>query len=79
MPTYEYECSQCGQRFEIRQNMNDARIAECPKCNGKAHRLMSAPAGIVKSGVHRDSAIRCGKDTTCCGQQTPCSSRPCDH
>lgn len=33
MPIYEYECKQCGEKFELmrRVDANDREIA-CPKC-----------------------------------------------
>jgi len=34
MPIYEYQCSQCGQRFEVRQGLGeDGSGLDCPKCN----------------------------------------------
>ena len=33
MPIYEYECSECGERFEFRRNMSDDDgEIRCPKC-----------------------------------------------
>ena len=33
MPIYEYECSKCGERFEIRRSMADSDSeTRCPKC-----------------------------------------------
>lgn len=51
MPTYEYECSACGHRFEIFQNMNDDPLRKCPKCQKlKVKRLISGGAGIIFKG-----------------------------
>ena len=49
MPIYEYQCSNCKQRFEIRQGFNDKAIAICPVCNSNARRLFS-PVPIVFKG-----------------------------
>jgi len=49
MPTYEYECEQCGVRFERLQRMSDAPLTECPECNGHVHRVMQ-PVGIIFKG-----------------------------
>ena len=35
MPTYEYECSECGGRFERRQAISNAPVSNCPDCGGK--------------------------------------------
>jgi len=33
MPIYEYECTQCRERFEIRQSFDEDRSkVTCPKC-----------------------------------------------
>lgn len=50
MPTYEYECSGCGQDFELFQKMTDAPIEKCPQCGGKATRKISAGAGLLFKG-----------------------------
>ena len=50
MPTYDYECTKCGHRFEIFQRMTDAKIEKCPKCGGKVERLIGPGAGIVFKG-----------------------------
>ena len=44
MPLYEYECDTCGHRFEVIQKFSDAKITECPKCQGPVHKLFSSPA-----------------------------------
>ncbi|MDP3803986.1 MAG: zinc ribbon domain-containing protein, partial [Candidatus Omnitrophota bacterium] len=50
MPTYEYECEKCGRRFDVFQKMSDEPVSPCPKCGGKAGRLISAGAGIIFKG-----------------------------
>jgi putative FmdB family regulatory protein len=49
MPLYEYECQECGLRFERRQSFSDPRITECPECDGPVIRLIQ-PAGIIFKG-----------------------------
>jgi len=44
MPLYEYKCEQCGEVFEVRQKFADEPLSVHEKCNGKVHRLISAPA-----------------------------------
>lgn len=50
MPTYEYECSKCGKKMEIFQNMSDKPLTKCPKCKGSIKRLISAGSGIIFKG-----------------------------
>lgn len=50
MPTYEYECEKCGNKFEIFQNIKEHPIEKCPECKGKVYRLIGAGAGIIFKG-----------------------------
>ena len=49
MPTYEYECENCGVRFERLQRMSDAALTVCPECGGHVHRVMQ-PVGVIFKG-----------------------------
>ena len=87
MPTYEYECQSCHHHFEQAQNMSDAALTKCPKCNGKLERLIGGGVGIIVKGGNGgrgpmpecgDGA--CGMDPTagpCCGGEGPCDTPPC--
>jgi putative FmdB family regulatory protein len=50
MPTYEYQCRSCGQRFETRQRITAAPRTRCPRCGKKVDRLISAGAGFLFKG-----------------------------
>ncbi len=50
MPTYEYECSICGHRFEQFQSIKDHPLSECPKCGGRVERLLGCGAGLLFKG-----------------------------
>ncbi|MFH1380692.1 MAG: FmdB family zinc ribbon protein [Candidatus Omnitrophota bacterium] len=50
MPTYEYECLDCGKAFEIFQNMTAKPLKKCPKCKGKVKRLIGRGSGIIFKG-----------------------------
>ncbi|MGH2460360.1 MAG: FmdB family zinc ribbon protein [Chloroflexota bacterium] len=49
MPLYEYECTKCRNRFEVRQRMTEDPITVCPTCGGATRRLLF-PAGIIFKG-----------------------------
>jgi putative FmdB family regulatory protein len=49
MPIYEYECSHCGHRFEVRQGFHDRPQAECPQCKKKTKRVFH-PAPVIFKG-----------------------------
>ena len=49
MPTYEYHCRVCNNRFETRQKMTDDPLTTCPECGGTIRRVLF-PAGVVFKG-----------------------------
>ncbi len=49
MPTYVYECEDCGVRFERLQSYSDAPLRDCPECNGHVHRVIQ-PVGVIFKG-----------------------------
>src|SRR5216684_1873878 len=49
MPTYEYVCRACSNRFETWQKMTDESLTICPECGGVIRRVLF-PAGIVFKG-----------------------------
>ena len=62
MPIYEYECSLCQCRFERKQNFDEEPVAICPKCEGKARRVIhSVPVIFKGSGFYiTDNRKDCG-------------------
>jgi putative FmdB family regulatory protein len=50
MPTYEYECTKCGHKFEASQNITDQPLNKCPKCGKKVKRLIGSGSGIIFKG-----------------------------
>jgi len=49
LPIYEYECSRCSSRFELKQSFSDDTRVSCPQCGGSARRIFS-PAVIIFKG-----------------------------
>ena len=49
MPIYEYLCSSCQHRFEVRQKMSDAPVSACVRCGKKVTKLIS-PSAIKFKG-----------------------------
>lgn len=84
MPTYDYQCDECGHRFEHFQNMSDALLETCPECGGKLRRLIGTGAAVIFKGSgfystdYRSSRPSCGRDKPCCDRDTPCDTKPCD-
>ncbi len=74
MPLYEYQCMECGVRFERQQHFRDAPIRTCPECGGRVQRLIG-PVGVIFKGSgfystdHRaNHAHRSGKSKASGGQ-----------
>jgi putative FmdB family regulatory protein len=49
MPVYEYQCRDCGVRFERRQHITEDPIKICPECGGEVRRLIQ-PVGVIFKG-----------------------------
>jgi putative FmdB family regulatory protein len=49
MPTYEYACTECGDRTEVVQSIADAPLTTCTVCGGPLRKVFS-PVGIVFKG-----------------------------
>ncbi len=87
MPTYEYECTKCGHRFERFQKMSDPPVSTCPQCKGKVKRLISGGSGLIFKGSgfyitdHRSESYRRkaqseGGSSSGGSDQKPASSKP---
>ena len=84
MPTYEYECQNCGHKFELLRSMNAKPVKDCPKCKkGAVKRLISSGVGIIfkGSGFYQTDYKNKKKEkpaTKCesAGKKPECSSCP---
>lgn len=51
MPTYDYECDNCGHKFELFQSITESAKKKCPECKqSKLRRLFGTGAAIVFKG-----------------------------
>ncbi|MFD9430288.1 FmdB family zinc ribbon protein [Streptomyces sp. NPDC060002] len=50
MPTYQYQCTECGEGLEAVQKFTDDALTECPNCGGRLKKVFSA-VGIVFKGA----------------------------
>ena len=51
MPTYDYKCLECENKFEMFQPITADPIKNCPKCGGKVKRLIGPGAGPIFKGT----------------------------
>lgn len=50
MPTYTYQCENCGVRFDQYQKFTEEPMLICPECSEPALRKVFQPVGIVFKG-----------------------------
>tara|TARA_Y100000590_G_scaffold11698_1_gene14293 strand:- start:222 stop:500 length:279 start_codon:yes stop_codon:yes gene_type:complete len=50
MPTYDYICEKCKQRFEHFQSMSSEPLKKHPECNGNVKRIVSGGTGLIFKG-----------------------------
>jgi len=51
MPTYDYECSACGNQWELFQSITAKPLKKCPACRRPtARRLIGTGAGLIFKG-----------------------------
>jgi len=51
MPTYDYECAECGYTFDVLQRMSDDPLTVCPECQKPSlKRLVGGGIGIIFKG-----------------------------
>jgi putative FmdB family regulatory protein len=70
MPTYEYECTECGHNFEAFQSMKDEPLRSCPSCGKSVRRVVSGGAGVIFKGsgfYNTDKAAKEKKEAAPCG------------
>ncbi|MFI9782130.1 FmdB family zinc ribbon protein [Kitasatospora sp. NPDC051984] len=54
MPTYQYQCTECGNSLEAVQKFSDDALTTCPVCQGKLRKVFSAVGVVFKgSGFYR--------------------------
>ncbi|MEK9520295.1 FmdB family zinc ribbon protein [Streptomyces sp. NPDC087908] len=57
MPTYQYQCTECGEGLEAVQKFTDDALTECPQCQGRLKKVFSAVGIVFKgSGFYRNDS-----------------------
>ncbi|MFF5921761.1 FmdB family zinc ribbon protein [Streptomyces flavochromogenes] len=57
MPTYQYQCTECGEGLEAVQKFTDDALTECPQCKGRLKKVFSAVGIVFKgSGFYRNDS-----------------------
>lgn len=56
MPTYVYDCRECGHVLEVVQGIRDKKLKECPACEARALLRRVGPGGGL---VFRGAGFHC--------------------
>ncbi|WP_344181350.1 FmdB family zinc ribbon protein [Kribbella lupini] len=57
MPTYQYQCTDCGEALEVRQSFTDDALTVCPNCQGTLRKVFNAVGVVFKgSGFYRNDS-----------------------
>jgi putative FmdB family regulatory protein len=64
VPTYQYQCTECGNSLEVRQSFTDDALTVCPSCEGTLRKVFNAVGVVFKgSGFYRTDS-RSGSSST---------------
>ena len=57
VPTYQYQCTECGAALEVIQSFTDDALTECPECAGRLRKVFNAVGVVFKgSGFYRNDS-----------------------
>ncbi|WFB07762.1 FmdB family transcriptional regulator [Streptomyces sp. LX-29] len=74
MPTYQYQCTECGEGLEAVQKFTDDALTECPNCKGRLKKVFSAVGIVFKgSGFYRNDSRGASSSSTPAKSSTPAS------
>ncbi|MFF5876390.1 FmdB family zinc ribbon protein [Streptomyces californicus] len=78
MPTYQYQCTECGEGLEAVQKFTDDALTVCPSCDGRLKKVFSAVGIVFKgSGFYRnDSRGSSSSSTPASSSKSSDSSSP---
>ncbi|MFI1198949.1 FmdB family transcriptional regulator [Streptomyces sp. BHT-5-2] len=75
MPTYQYQCTACGEGLEAVQKFTDDALTECPSCSGRLKKVFSAVGIVFKgSGFYRNDSRGSSSSSSPAGGSSSSSS-----
>ncbi|MFC5266013.1 FmdB family zinc ribbon protein [Kribbella qitaiheensis] len=75
MPTYQYQCTECGNSLEVRQSFTDDALTVCPSCEGTLRKVFNAVGVVFKgSGFYRTDSRSSGTSTVPAKSESASSS-----
>jgi len=65
VPTYQYQCTECGEGLEVVQKFTDDSLTICPNCEGTLRKVYSAVGIVFKgSGFYRTDSRSSSSSST---------------
>src|SRR5439155_10443942 len=78
VPTYEYRCVECDNRYETREGFDAPSSQPCPRCGARARRVFSPPPIVFKGSGWYITDSRKGSSATVAsgsnGDEAPASA-----
>ncbi|MFI6848835.1 FmdB family transcriptional regulator [Kitasatospora sp. NBC_00085] len=75
MPTYQYQCTECGNGLEAVQKFTDEALTTCPDCQGRLRKVFSAVGVVFKgSGFYRTDSRSSSTSSVGAGSTSSTSS-----
>ncbi|CAN3982389.1 FmdB family zinc ribbon protein [Kitasatospora purpeofusca] len=75
MPTYQYQCTECGNGLEAVQKFTDEPLTTCPDCQGRLRKVFSAVGVVFKgSGFYRTDSRSSSSSSVGSGSSSSSSS-----
>lgn len=79
VPTYQYQCNDCGQPLEVQQSFSDDALTVCPSCDGRLRKVFNAVGVVFKgSGFYRNDSRTGSSSGSGSGSSTPPASTSSD-
>ncbi|WP_369144749.1 FmdB family zinc ribbon protein [Streptomyces sp. R44] len=77
MPTYQYQCTECGEGLEAVQKFTDDALTVCPSCQGRLKKVFSAVGIVFKgSGFYRNDSRGSSSSSSPASSKSSSSSTP---
>ncbi len=75
MPTYEYACKKCGERFDVVQSFDDEPLKKHKSCGGAVRRVFGSVGIAFKgSGFYKNDSRSSSKSSTSASTENASSS-----
>lgn len=75
MPTYQYQCTECGEALEVQQSFSDPSLTECPRCQGRLRKVFNAVGVVFKgSGFYKTDSRSSSTTSSDTGSSSSSSS-----